>query len=298
MTRPLDWAIDGAHWPWRDASRFVDAGGLRWHVQRGIPGAGRPRLLLVHGTGASTHTWRALWPLVATRFEPLAMDLPGHAFSSAPAPQRLALPAMAQSVAALLEALDFRPHLALGHSAGAAIVARMALDGQLDGAGLAAINGAYLPYGGLAAPLFTPLARALHGAGWVARLFARRAADPAVVRRLVEGTGSRLDGDGLALYGRLMTSPAHAAAALGMMAHWDLRALARELPALPAPLHLLVGAADRATPPRQARRVAALRPGSTVEVVPRAGHLVHEEDAAAVARWLVGLPCASPAPRV
>ena len=36
-------------------SRFVEAAGLRWHVQ--ILGNG-PTLLLVHGTGASTHSWR------------------------------------------------------------------------------------------------------------------------------------------------------------------------------------------------------------------------------------------------
>jgi magnesium chelatase accessory protein len=28
----LNWDIDGLDWPNRQASRFVDAGGLRWHV--------------------------------------------------------------------------------------------------------------------------------------------------------------------------------------------------------------------------------------------------------------------------
>jgi hypothetical protein len=53
----LDWASDGADWPNRDASRFVDAGGLRWHVQ--VAGSG-PVLLLMHGTAASTHSFAAL----------------------------------------------------------------------------------------------------------------------------------------------------------------------------------------------------------------------------------------------
>ena len=44
-------------WPNSAASRFVAAGGLTWHVQD--IGSG-PVLLLVHGTGASTHSWRKL----------------------------------------------------------------------------------------------------------------------------------------------------------------------------------------------------------------------------------------------
>ena len=290
MSRRLDWSTDGRDWPAREHSTFVEAGGLRWHVQRAAPSArGLPRLLLVHGTGASTHTWRGLLPLVEGRVDWLAMDLPGHAFTSMPAASRLTLPGMARALEALLEALHFRPDVAIGHSAGAAIVVRMALDGALPGAVLGAVNGAFLPFGGVAAPVFGPLARLLHGAGWVARLFARRAADPEVVERLVGGTGSRLDAQGLALYGRLMRSPGHTAAALAMMAHWDLRSLARELPRLPQPLHLLAGANDRATPPRQARRVHRLTPGSTLRVLPGVGHLAHEEAPAAVAEWLLAL---------
>ncbi len=38
----------GRDWPNREASRFVTAGGLTWHVQEAGEG---PVLLLVHGTG-------------------------------------------------------------------------------------------------------------------------------------------------------------------------------------------------------------------------------------------------------
>ena len=30
---PADWAVEGRDWPDCEASRFVEAGGLRWHVQ-------------------------------------------------------------------------------------------------------------------------------------------------------------------------------------------------------------------------------------------------------------------------
>ncbi len=72
-----------------------------------------------------------------------------------------------------------------------------------------------------------------------------------------------------------------------MMAAWDLRALARALPALRPQLTLVVGEADRAVPPAQAREIAARVPGATVVVMPGLGHLAHEErpaEAAAVLR--------------
>jgi magnesium chelatase accessory protein len=243
----------------------------------------------VHGTGASTHSWAGLIDELGESFDWLAVDLPGHAFTAMPAPPMLTLPGMSAALAGLLGALDWQPTLALGHSAGAAILVRMALDGRLQAGAIAAINGAFVPYGGVAAPLLSPLARLMYAAKWVPAMVARRAHDPTVVRRLIAGTGSTLDAQGLALYGRLMRCPGHNEAALGMMAHWDLRVLQRELPRLATPLHLLVGDGDRAVPPRQARRIAAARPHTTLTVLHRLGHLAHEEAPRRVADWLRSL---------
>lgn len=78
--RPTLWERDGADWPNRAASRFVTASGLTWHVQAmGAPEA--PVLLLLHGTGAATHSWAGLAPLLAARFRVIAPDLPGHGFT-------------------------------------------------------------------------------------------------------------------------------------------------------------------------------------------------------------------------
>eukprot|EP01035_Chromulina_nebulosa_P062926 gene62926-86075_t len=93
------WENDGRDWPNRIASRFLRAGGMRWHVQ--VMGTG-PALLLVHGTGAATHSWRDLAPILAERFTVIAPDLPGHGFSDCPPAHLLSLPAMAQGLASLL----------------------------------------------------------------------------------------------------------------------------------------------------------------------------------------------------
>ena len=88
----LDFARDGADWPNREASRFVEAGGLSWHVQ--VMGQG-PDLLLLHGTGGATHSWRGLAPLLAQHFRVVAPDLPGHGFTTARRAPDLSLPGMA-----------------------------------------------------------------------------------------------------------------------------------------------------------------------------------------------------------
>ena len=274
MTDRLTWERDGRDWPNREASQFVRASGMRWHVQQ--MGAG-PVLLLLHGTGAATHSWRSLAPLLANRFTVVAPDLPGHGFTQAPPSHRLSLPGMAQALHGLLEALGVSPAMAAGHSAGAAILARMSLDGTIAPRRLASLNGALLPLRGAPGHLFAPLAKLLASVPLVPRLFAWHAAERRVVERLIRETGSTLDPAGIELYRRLARSPGHVAAALGMMANWELDALQRDLPRLKVPLVLVAGANDRTIPPADSSRVQVLLPKATLVTLPGLGHLAHEE---------------------
>ena len=285
MSDGLDWARDGATWPHREASRFVSAGGLRWHVQQMGPApAEAPTLLLIHGTGASTHSWRGVAPLLAEHGHVIAVDLPGHGFSTLPTTQQaMSLPGMARGLGALLAALKVAPQAVVGHSAGVAIGARLCLDGLASPRTLIGINAALLPLGGAAGRMFSPLAKLMALNSWAPRLFAWRASDAATVRRMIAGTGSTIDAEGIALYARLMQSPGHVAAALAMMANWDLAPLARALPQLRPPLLLLTGSNDRTLPPAHAATVAALVPAARSVALPGLGHLAHEEQPARVA---------------
>jgi magnesium chelatase accessory protein len=278
----LRWDHEGRAWPHRDTSRFVRAGGLRWHVQQAGTG---PVALLIHGTGASTHSWCGLMPLLARRWTVVAMDLPGHGFTDTPPGAALSLPGIAKSLAALVEVLGLDVARIVGHSAGAAIGARMVIDATVAPTTLTAINGALLPLAGVPGWLFPPVARLMAATPLATRIFARRRWDRAAVDRLIRGTGSSLDAQGLDLYGVLLRDAQHAAGALGMMARWDLAPLARDLARLRTPVELIVGAGDRAVPPRDAWRVQALLPRQTesrIHVLHDAGHLVHEEQPHAV----------------
>jgi magnesium chelatase accessory protein len=298
MRQPLDFATDGAHWPHREYSRFVQAAGLRWHVQFApCADPAAPTVLFLHGTGASTHSWRDLVPLLQTQCAVLALDLPGHGFSAMPQGAAVAelcsLPGMARGVAAVLQTLGMAPSTVVGHSAGAALACRMALDGLLAPARLVSVNGALLPLDGWAGQFFSPLAKLLAKAPLVPELFSWRAAQADVLQKLLDGTGSQLDSTGRDLYRKLISNPGHAGAALAMMAHWDLHTLARDLPALRTPLTLVVGAQDVIVPPQLAYRVAAaLRQQSPqpVHVLAGLGHLAHEEQPEAVAALLLAPP--------
>ncbi len=279
MVERLHWERDGRDWPNREASRFLRVGNVYWHVQEFGQG---PVLLLVHGTGASTHSWRALAPLLATHFRVIAPDLPGHGFTTIVANDRLSLPGMARSLDQLLRAIDVRPALAIGHSAGVAVLIRMTLDGQIAPQALVSLNGALMPFAGFAGQLFPMMANVLFLNPFVPRLFAWSASDRSRVERLIRDTGSTLEAEGVTLYQRLFRSVRHVASALGMMANWDLKPLLSDLPRLKTPLILVVGSGDRAVPPATAERVRERLPSAEIVTLPDLGHLAHEEQPQAV----------------
>jgi magnesium chelatase accessory protein len=281
----LSWRKDGADWPNHNASCFVEAAGLRWHVQR--MGYGKP-IVLLHGTAAATHSWRDLMPLLARRFTVIAPDLPGHGFTDAMPASSLSLPGMAHAVAELLGTLSVDPTIVVGHSAGAAILVRLCIDQMIAPKMLVSLNGALLPFEGFASHLFPTVAKLLLANPFVPRVFAW-SADRSALSRLIRGIGSTIDEKGLDLYARLMSDPGHVASALGMMANWDLDTLTHDLNRLTTPLILVAARGDAAVSYSAAERVKARVQNARVEILPGVGHLAHEERpdivAGLIGRW-------------
>jgi magnesium chelatase accessory protein len=280
------WEREKSTWPNHEFSRFVEAAGIRWHVQQ--MGSGAP-LLLVHGTGASTHSWRDILPLLGKHYTVLAADLPGHGFTEVSGTPRSCIEGMSESMATLLGALRLNPLYCVGHSAGAVILCRMALDRHIDPRVIISLNGAFVPLGGAAGVVFSPLAKLLARSSLLPRLLARCAGNPASVARVLEGTGSKVDAQGLDLYTRLVKNPKHLKGALGMMGNWDLRTFARDLPRLTTPLVLLAAENDRTVPPHQAFETQQRLANASVCALPGVGHLAHEEQPALVAEKILSI---------
>lgn len=273
MSRPLDWNREGRIWPHRDASRFVEIGSSRWHVQQ--MGSG-PVVLLLHGTGASCHSWRDVMPALADDFTTIAPDLPGHAFSRTSG-QVMTLPGMARAVWGLLDAMEERPAMIVGHSAGAAIALQMLREREVS-LPVVGLNPALAPFPGLGAQLFPLAAKLLFVNPLVPRLFAGLARMGGEADRFLErSTNSRIDAAGLRCYETLFGNSVHCKGALAMMANWDLESLERHLPQVASPVLLVHSEGDTAIPLPSVRKAAERMPEAALEVLPGLGHLAHEE---------------------
>lgn len=302
--QPLRLTAGGLHWAWR-----------HW----GAPPGQAPAWLLLHGTGASGHSFEALAPLLwraaAGQLTLWAPDLPGHGASApmppTPTPTGLnaslkvglnagsaagfsstrgdGLARMASALAEALLQLRLQPEAVLGHSAGAALMLQLALQGQLPAARLLALNAALQPFHGLAGWLMPRAAQWLAASPWAWRLTAQRARSSASVRRLIATTGSRLDDAGVAAYAALMADPRHVAGALAMMADWPLDRLQQDLDRFDRPLDWLVAQNDSTVPPAQAQLLARRWPFVHLHPMPGLGHLAHEEAPQSVAAHLTRL---------
>lgn len=255
----------------------LQAGGLRWRLQRaGPPGA--PGLLLLHGTGSSGQSWAGCLPGLAPQFDLLVPDLPGHGGTAAFENREASLGRMTQAVTALLAALNWQPQLVAGHSAGAAVMVQLALDGRLPSArGLLAVNGALEPLPGLMGLVAPAVARLASRSellpGWVTR----HAAQPRALDHLIGSTGSRLGEDGVAHYRNLLRQPEHVRGVLDMLANWRLEDLQARLPTLHLPLWLAAGLGDRTLAPVRSLELARRLKGARFLPLQGLGHLAHEE---------------------
>jgi magnesium chelatase accessory protein len=290
----LDWEREGLIWPHREASTFIRTGSVRWHVQRMGPKSNEtaPPLLLLHGTGASVHSWRGLLPLLAQSHDVIAPDLPRHAFTTGHDAYAMSLPAMAREVARLLETLDIKPSAIIGHSAGAAIALQLALDHAHTGP-IIGLSAALRPFPGAMAQIFPAIAKTLFINPLVPRIFTGSIDLVGGAERFLwRSTHSRIDREGLACYAKLLKHPGHAGGALAMMANWDLPALRERMDAVRNRVLLLHGANDPAIPLAWAKDAARWLPDARLDVIAGLGHLAHEEApqdiAARIAAFLAG----------
>lgn len=279
----MTWAKERATWPNAEFSRFELCKPHKWHVQD--IGAG-PLLLLVHGAGGSTHSWRHLIPHLIPQFRVVAVDLPGQGFSQLGAQRRCGLDAMAEDLRALCHAQDWLPQAIIGHSAGAAIALRMAED-WVPTPQIIGINAALAPFAGLAGVTFPIIAKTIAAMPLISDFFSATTATDASVGRILHGTGSDLKPEDIALYRRLVASRSHVNATLNMMAQWNLDGLLARLPDNDAQTLLITGDRDKAVPPDTSVKAAQKMPAAQVIRLPGLGHLAHEEAADQVAKPLL-----------
>jgi pimeloyl-ACP methyl ester carboxylesterase len=94
-----------------------------------------PPVLLLHGFGASTYTWRHIVPELAPTHRVIAVDFKGFGQSDKPFDERYSVLDQAELIAQLIEDKDLRDLTIVGHSFGGGVALRLALeaDTRLDG---------------------------------------------------------------------------------------------------------------------------------------------------------------------
>ncbi|MGH6735834.1 MAG: alpha/beta fold hydrolase [Methyloceanibacter sp.] len=93
-------------------------------------GTGAP-VLLIHGFGASTYTWRRIAPELATGHRVIAVDLKGFGQSDKPFDTRYSVFDQAELLTQFIEDHDLRDLTIVGHSFGGGVALVLALDDRL-----------------------------------------------------------------------------------------------------------------------------------------------------------------------
>lgn len=270
-------------------SRFVEVEGMRAHVA--VEGDG-PALVLLHGTGASLHTWNGWTEALAGDFRIVRMDLPGFGLTGPHPDGDYTIEAYVRFVDAVADSLGLRDFHLAGNSLGGRIAWNYAAahPQRVDRLILVDASG----YRMRRAPSLVFRLAALPGIGdLLAKLTPR-----SLYRRSLEevyADDSRVDDALVQRYFELSLREGNREAFLQRV-----RAASRTnrddptetLAGLTAPTLIQWGGRDEWISPEHARRFATDIPGARLMVYEELGHVPMEEAPARTARdareFLVG----------
>jgi pimeloyl-ACP methyl ester carboxylesterase len=262
-----------ARWP--AEGRFVETEHARVHVREAGP-AQAPRVFLIHGANANLReVWAQLAEPLAQDFRVAAMDRPGLGYSTRPRGAHKLATQAKLAAAALRE--TGAPAIVVGHSLGAGVALRLALDAPDLVAGLVLIAPASHPYPGkpiwwarLAA---TPLLGHLFCGVIIPNLgpmiahanIGNNFAPSAAPENYYERAGV-----GLAFRPGAFRASAQDVCALSA----ELGAQAATYPEIFAPAIVITAEKDRVvSPKRHARALAAALPAGELVIAPDTGHM-------------------------
>lgn len=176
----------------------------------------------------------------------------------------------------LLDCIDFKPDVIVGHSAGAAIAVSLApaLGPQTK---VICVNAAFGQFSGIAGILFPYFAKIAAIAPFSATILTRVAQDTSRVKRLLDGTGSQVPEESLRAYSTLFRSKAHIQGTLQFMAQWDLGAFLDTLAQSATQVTFVTGQRDKTVPPDISRQWAHTMTQAQLIKIPEYGHLIQEE---------------------
>jgi pimeloyl-ACP methyl ester carboxylesterase len=262
-------------------SNFIEVNGLKVHYKD--YGQGEPVMILLHGFGASTFSWREVIRPLGAHGRAIAFDRPAFGLTERPMPETwqgenpYTLDFQASLIIGLMDALDVDRAILIGNSAGGTVALLTALKYPERVQALVLVDAAIYTGGGAPSwirPLLnTPqmnrlgplLARSLAGERGMA--FLRSAwHDPSkITPEVIEGYRKPL---------RVVNWD---------RALWELTKasrdsdLAQHLSQIKQPTLVISGDDDRIVPVEQSIRLAKELPDAQLVVIPNCGHVPQEE---------------------
>ena len=269
-------------WPYSEYSEFLETDNFVWHYQL-IGKPGNPIMLLIHGAGASSHSWANLIPKLQ-EFQILAVDLPGHRFSKIKKGIRPQHDIIVRDLVVLFDALKIRPNVFIGHSIGAVIVLSLSdiYKGPLSS--IVLINGALERFEGPAATIFPLMAKVFYASPltkyWI-RIF--NSAETSL-RKFLSISGSNLTSKNINYYLQLMTDEAHVTGTLAFISSWSIGDIEKKLEKINVPTLFLAGMSDGIVNYKTSVRANKKAFNAKIKLFENEGHLVHEVSSSKVAK--------------
>lgn len=270
-------------------SRFIRVDGVELHyklfpfsggdayVNEGAP---RPAFLLLHGFGASVYSWREVARALSVWGDVIAYDRPAFGLSERPLRWKGKSPYGPDSQVSLafglLDALGYERAIFVGNSAGGTVAMNAALARPERVAALVLVSPAVYAGGGAPA-LVRPLLY-LPPINHLGPLLARRIADGGDdFIRSAWHDPSRVSEIVLEGYRRPLMIRDWERALWELTKASRASGLAKRLREFTLPVLVVTGDDDRIVPTAQSIRLASELPDAELVVIPRSGHLAHEE---------------------
>ena len=274
-------------WPYSEYSKFLETDNFVWHYQL-IGKPGNPIILLIHGAGASSHSWANLIPKLH-EFQVLAVDLPGHRFSKIKKGIRPQHDTIVRDLIILFESLKIKPNVFVGHSIGAVIVLSLSVIYEGPLSSIVLINGALEKFEGPAGTIFPLMARVFYASPltkyWI-RLF--NSAETSL-RKFLSISGSNLNSKNIDYYMKLMTDENHVTGTLAFISNWNIGDIEKKLKKVSVPTLFLAGMRDGIVNYKTSVRAHKKAFNAKIKLFESEGHLIHEVSSAKIAKEINSL---------
>jgi pimeloyl-ACP methyl ester carboxylesterase len=253
-------------------------------------GKGSP-ILLIHGFGTSTYTWRHIAPELALNHRVIAVDLKGFGQSDKPFDARYSVNDQAELLAQLIEDHNLRNLTIVGHSFGGGVALRLVLDHdkRLEGR----IKKLVL-LDSIAYPQHIPVFFRLLDVPFVSHLGVRMVPPTVQTRvalRIAYFDDNKIDPEEVETYAAPLRTAAGKHAIIysaRQIVPDDLDAIAESYKSITLPTLILWCDHDRIVPLDIGLKLRRTLPNSSLRLVPECGHMPQEEQPETTLRLLEG----------